>query len=196
MNSINQVKEWIKYFNANIYNRDKKINTYEFAVEVSQRVLNELLEKKPNNHIFLGTTIRTDFYEKSNKAIHILVLITYTFYDNKYYIINNFYKIDDKITIDYLYYINCKKIVKMNLDDLIVGRYPYYDEGYFYEGAYVKKRYYIKLKEVETCVYYKGLYTNNNSNTNDITIFYPNFFSKYLSTSLSILDMLLQQTDF
>ena len=30
--------------------------------------------KKTNNDIFTSTTIRTDFYKKSNKPIHILVL--------------------------------------------------------------------------------------------------------------------------
>ena len=46
MNSINQVKEWIKYFNANIYNRDKKIYTYEFSIEVSENIIKYLMQKK------------------------------------------------------------------------------------------------------------------------------------------------------
>jgi hypothetical protein len=186
MNSINQVKEWIKYFNANIYNRNKKIYTYEFSIEVSENIIKYLMQKKKNNDIFVGTTIRTDFYKKSNKAIHILVLITYTTYNDKYYVVNNYYKIDDKINIDYLNYINCKKIVKIDLDDLIHEEYPYHDEGYYYECRYVKKRYYIN--EEKNYVYYNGLYIENVANTNNI--FYPNFISKYLSTSLSILDML------
>jgi hypothetical protein len=94
--------------------------------------------------------------------------------------------LDDKINIDYLNYINCKKIVKIDLDDLIHEEYPYHDEGYYYECRYVKKRYYIN--EEKNYVYYNGLYIENVANTNNI--FYPNFISKYLSTSLSILDML------
>jgi len=191
MNSINQVREWIRYFNANIYNREKKIYTYEYAIDISKRIIDNLMEKKSDDIIFIGTTIRTDFYEKSNKVIHTLVLITYKVYDNKYYVINNYYKIDDKITIDYLHYIYCKKMVKMNLDDLILDEYSYYDEGFFYKGRYVKKRYnYIKFKKEQTFVYYNGLYINDNFNTNKINIFYPNFSSKYLSTSISIFDML------
>lgn len=183
MNSINQVREWIRYFNANIYNRDKKIYTYEYAIDISQRIIDTLMENKSDDIIFIGTTIRTDFYEKSNKVIHTLVLITYKVYDNKYYVINNYYKIDDKITIDYLHYIYCKKMVKINLDDLILYEYSYYDEGFFYEGRYVKKRYnYIKFKKEQTLVFYNGLYTNNDQ--------IINFSSKYLSTSISIFDML------
>lgn len=191
MNSINQVKEWIRYFNANIYNRDKKIYTYEFAIDIPQRIINSLMEKKSNNEIFIGTTVRSDFYEKSNKVIHTLVLITYKVYDNKYYVINNYYKIDDKIIIDYLHYIYCKKMVKMNLDDLILDEYSYYDEGFFYEGRYVKKRYfYLKFKKENPLVFYNGLYIYNDSNNDKLITFSPNFCSKYLSTSLSIVDML------
>jgi hypothetical protein len=82
-------------------------------------------------------------------------------------------------------------MVKINLDDLILYEYSYYDEGFFYEGRYVKKRYnYIKFKKEQTLVFYNGLYTNNDSYNDQIIKFSPNFSSKYLSTSISIFDML------